>query len=244
MFTCYFACGFKKNKVNVRRFLNYFPFIVITLLAGCSSDPGPAKSDQDYLPLQVGQYQIYDVDETQYTAANPPQELHYQLKTVVVDSFANAGGNFTYVIFRYTRDDGSQPWQYVDTWSARKDDARAIVSEGNTEFVKLSFPLQNNKKWDGNEFNSQDEEDYMTSAKGLPCTLGDAAFDDCIKIIQRDLDDVIVMTDKRSETYARGVGLVLREKTILNFCTSGCQQFGEIENGIEYTQTISEYGME
>ncbi len=60
---------------------------------------------------------------------------------------------------------------------------------------------------------------------------------------QNDDDDIIVRTDIRKEVYARDAGLILREIRILNYCTAGCGEFGEIESGVEYAQMIQSYGV-
>jgi hypothetical protein len=121
--------------VSVRRFFNYLIFSAFGLTLACTSDPERHISDAEYLPLQKGVYQIYDVDSTWYTALDDEQTIHFQLLTQVVDSFINTENNFTYVIYRYKRSDDSEPWKYSDTWSSRVIIIRAVVSEQNREFV-------------------------------------------------------------------------------------------------------------
>src|SRR5579859_4226818 len=86
---------------------------------GCSSDK-VTISDQSYFPLRVGNYQIYQVNETdilQLTCGTGGQTIkNYQLKTLVIDSAKNTEGDYTYTIHRYTRPDETQPWTDLDTW--------------------------------------------------------------------------------------------------------------------------------
>lgn len=231
--------------MKVKRLTKYLAAcIAVIIMAGCTTDPEVTVTDQEYMPLRKGLYHIYEITGTLYSVTDPPAELHYELKTVVVDSFQHEMGGYTYVIHRFIREDESDSWVYEDTWSARVDNNRAVVSEGNTDFVKLRFPASQGIEWDGNAFNTLDEDEYTILSKGKAYTAGTMSFDDCVEVEQNFLDDVIVMTDIRYEVYARGVGLIERKETILNFCTSNCQVFGSIEYGIEYTQAIKEYGVE
>jgi hypothetical protein len=230
--------------VSVRRFFNYLIFSAFGLTLACTSDPERHISDAEYLPLQKGVYQIYDVDSTWYTALDDEQTIHFQLLTQVVDSFINTENNFTYVIYRYKRSDDSEPWKYSDTWSSRVNNIRAVVSEQNQEFVKFVLPVSEGRKWDGNAFNGGDVDEYEMINTRKPYTVNDKLYDDCIEVNQNFDDDPIVRTDIRREVYARDVGLILKEITILDFCTVGCTVFGEIETGIVYSQRLKEYGVQ
>lgn len=225
-----------------RRFFNLLASILVALLAACSTSPPPTDSGLSYFPLKKGVYQVYDVDSIWYTITGR-QEQHYELLTEVVDSFPSTEGGFTYVIYRYKRPESNTDWIYHDTWSARVSGHRVIVSEGNTAFVKFTLPVSEGTAWNGNTFNDLGEDDYEMRRVGAAYTLNGISFGDCAEVNQNDDDDIIVRTDIRQEVYARDVGLVLREIRILNYCTAGCSEFGEIESGVEYTQTIKSYGV-
>jgi hypothetical protein len=228
----------------VRNFLSYIAWLLLGIVIGCSSDPELTISDKEYLPLKTGNFQVYAVDSTWYTPIDGEQSIQYELMTIVVDSFRNAENQYTYVIHRYKRGNETQSWQYAGTWSARVDNVRAVVAEHNGEFVKFVLPVSDGRKWNGNTFNDGEEDEYELINTRKPSTVGDLQFDDCIEINQNYDDDPIVRTDIRNEMYARGVGLVKREITILNFCTAGCGVFGEIETGVIYSQRIKEYGIQ
>lgn len=243
MFTCYFARGFKKNKVNLRRLFDYLILALISAFAGCTSDPEPHQSDLEYMPLAAGVYQVYDVDSIWYTPSGP-QEIQYELMTRVVDSFLNAEGRYTYVLYLYKRTAQEDPWQYMNTWSARQNDLRVVVGEGGTEFVKFVIPAAEGVKWNGNAYNSLGKDDYELVNTRQPSTVNAQTFPDCIEVVQNNDDDMIVRTDIRKEEYARGVGLILKEITVLNYCTVGCSGLGQIETGVVYTQRIKAYGID
>src|SRR5690606_631648 len=97
--------------------------------------------------------------------------------------------------------------------------------------------------WNGNAFNDLGVDDYAMLRVGIPYTVAGTTFDDCAEVSQNDDADMIVRTDIRKAVYARDVGLIRRELRILKYCTAGCNVFVEIEAGVEYTQTIKEYGV-
>ena len=86
-------------------------------------------------------------------------------------------------------------------------------------------------------------DEYELISAGKPFTLDGVSYDDCIEVNQNDDDDAIVRTDIRREVYARHTGLILKEVRILNYCTAGCVEFGEIESGVVYSQKLKSYGI-
>ncbi len=231
----------------MKHFLRYVLVIVAVVTVSCDSDdPKVADIGKDYFPLRKGVFQIYDVEEIRYQL-NTPETFEYELKTSVVDSLLNSSGDYTYVIYRYKRDKGAVEWQYLDTWSGTINNREAIQSEGNIAFVKFKLPVQVGTRWNGNTYNAGVEDEYILEEKGESNSFNGIPFDDCISITQSDNDDFIVYLDQRKEIYAKGVGLVYKETTQLNYCTDtalGCIGQQIIESGVIYKQTILGYGVE
>lgn len=217
----------------------------LTLFAACDGDE---RLDLDaataYFPLQTGMFQIYNVQEVQYSASQDPTELDYELMAEVVDSFPGAEGNVTFVIHRSVRNGVADKWMPLDTWSVRKDRNGVIVSEGNTPFVKIRFPLTKEHTWDGNAFNALGEDEYRLREIGEPFELDGLDFQNTITVEQEFNDDRIVFRDERKEVYARDAGLVYRELIQLSYCTEdACLGKQRIDHGTEMKMVIREYGM-
>jgi hypothetical protein len=192
--------------------------------------------------LQVGNFQIYDVDETNYFPLEDPEELHYQIKTEVVDSFEHTEGNYTYVVYRSRRDSENDAWTYIESWSVRVTDLEAIVSENNISFVRMTFPVAVGKKWNGNAYNASEEDEYEITVVDQPYQLGDTQFEHTLTVDQENRVDLL-FNDRRFEIYAKDIGLIYREVTDLEYC-SEVECFGQnkIERGIVYKQTIIAHG--
>lgn len=200
-------------------------------------------SGAEYFPIKKGLYHVYSVNEVRYGPGSDPEELNYELMTAVVDSFPSAQDGFTYVIHRSRRMAAGSPWEAVDTWSARKDKSEVIVSEGNTAFVKLRFPVRADFRWDGNAFNSLGEDEYEFKDIRQPMVLDGMTFEKTMTVEQELNDDLIVFRDERKEMYALDVGLVYREIIQLNYCTDdNCLGQQTVEEGIEMRMVIKQYG--
>jgi hypothetical protein len=233
----------------LRGIVSIFFSVGLMVLQGCSSSDHLRIADQMYFPLRVGNYQIYQVSETNIQNINcndpiPPAKL-YQLKTLVYDSVKNATGGYSYLIHRYTRPDASQPWTDLDTWSAKITNSGVIVTVGNTPYVRLIFPLMNNTKWNGNLYNDLAEEDYTLRNYGQSYQLlGGEKYSNTLTIVQSDNQDFFVFQDKRFEVYAGAVGLIYKETTQLTYFQDPCYGQQKVRAGIIYTQTLNSYGRE
>lgn len=234
--------------------LNRYILLLLLLLLGCQSkDILPKTTGTEYYPLKVNGFWVYDMVETSITQVGGQTNTIYELKIQIIDSILTSG-QITYVLARFKRTDASLSWSSLDTWSARKDQFQAIVQEGNTPYVKLSFPLANGKKWNGNALNDLGGTDNCPDAT-LNCEnyevtdlaerfeASGIAFDDSVIIIENNDNDPIVKQDVRRSVYAKSIGLVYREVTILEYCTIGsCIGNQVVENGTILKQTLKDYG--
>jgi hypothetical protein len=223
---------------------HFLVFLVISaLVAGCGGeDPDHLDTGSAYFPLEKGVFQLYLVHETRYSGVSEPQVMVYELMTEVVDSFPVPGGH-SFVISRSRRMATEDPWEVLDTWSARKDSHEVIVSESNTPFVKAIFPVRSGTRWDGNEFNTQGADEYEIVKAGEPFEVDGMRFDDTFTVEQEQNEDLIVFNDERREVYARDVGLIFKEVIQLNYCTDDdCLAQQKIDHGVEMKILIKDYG--
>jgi hypothetical protein len=257
---------YEKKKITLpmpRSSKSTLPIVLTAILTiglmACDSDPGMPVSDTQYFPLRVGDYRVYHVSETQVSAYNIETDFEYDLKTVVVDSFVNVTGTYSYVMHRFKRESSLHGWESLDAWTARADDREVVVTEGSTPFVRLTFPMKNGRNWNGNAYNNLEssefcEGDSFTScdlyqlenvSQPLTTTLEQLFFENTVEVIQNNSPDLITKYDIRKEVYASGVGLVYKHSTILNYCTIGnCLGQQLVEAGVIFTQELIAYGHE
>ncbi|MBI1767970.1 MAG: hypothetical protein HYR67_06325 [Bacteroidetes bacterium] len=224
-------------------------FAIGIMLDGCSYSDTMRIPGQLYFPLRVGNYQIYQVSETNilHLSCNdtdlPPER--YELKVLIYDSSKNAEGGYAYFMHRYTRPDSTQVWSEFDTWSARATTNQVIVNEGNTSYVKLFFPFVNNSKWNGNQYNNLAKEDYVLKNYGQSYQLSnEKKYSTTLTVEQSDNQDFFVYQDKRVEVYAVSIGLIYKETTQLTYFQNPCYGQQKVKTGIIYTQMLKSYGRE
>ena len=224
------------------------------VISSCSTDSAK-PNDLNYFPLRVGQYWIYNVEETAIlrTACsdNGVTSSIYELKVIVTDSFPNTEKGFTYVFQRLKRANAQATWTPFETWSAQIKNNQVLVNESNVIYVKLINPLADGLKWNGNlynnevELNNLNEDDYTIFNKGkaYATSLGQN-FTNTVTVNQNDEDSNILYRDTRTEIYAFGVGLVYRESYLLKyFANSQLSCYGQkkTQQGTTYKQTLKEF---
>ena len=218
--------------------------LMVALLIACEQEATVRlKEAPDYFPLNRGIYQIYDVDETTYLSGGEVQALTYELKVHVTDSFPSEDDSHTYVLHRSKRSASGAPWNTLDTWSVRRKDSEYVVTEGNTPYVKITVPYYLDRRWNGNAYNTQGEDEYTYTMVDGSQVVNGMSFERALEVQQEANSDRIVFRDERKEIYAAGVGLVYKEVTQHHFCTDDpCLGQEKIEHGTEIRLRIKEYG--
>lgn len=216
------------------------------MLLGCGDDEGIRPPDANYFPLRKGFYQIYDVHQVTYRVMEEYENITYQLKTEVVDSFQNDAGGYTYTIHRSRRNTAADPWVFQQVWSVWITPTRLVVREENVSFIHIAFPAIPDRTWNGNALNSLPADDYTLTETGNSYELQTGeTVGPYIRIVQEDEFDIVTFMDRRHEVYAENIGLVHKEITDLEYCsTQGqCEIGGQvIDNGLIYVQTLVAYG--
>ena len=229
----------QKTSLSLKYFIKFL--VVFAFVSACVDEENAMDADMGYFPLETGLFHIYTVQETRYTPG-AAQVLYYELMTEVVDSFSSEN-QLIYAIHRSRRPGETEPWEPLDTWSARIDKHAVIVSEGNTSFIKAKFPVSAVNRWDGNALNTLGADEYRFIDIYQPVEIGGMTFEKTVTVEEEQNDDVIVFRDGRRDIYALGIGLVYSETIQLNYCTDDiCLGQQIIEDGREMRMAIKEYG--
>lgn len=215
--------------------------LFLILSAACTRDEEPSTEipDLDYFPLETGAFIVYDVDSVSITQ-NVETPYAFQLRVTVAGSFTNAEGNTSYVLQRHTRDDETKPWKAAGTWTAWKTTRQAVVTEGNTSYVKLQFPISEGLGWNGNALNDLGGTDRCS---GVDCDRYEITSIDPQVIVQQDSAVDILTKDIRIEKYAKDIGLIYKESTHYQYCEGGdCFGTDFIVDGLMYKMEMTANG--
>lgn len=226
------------------KYTSYF-YIFLLFVVGCSDTelkPDASIYGYEYFPLATGTYQIFNVSQTDYLNTGEAVTSDFQIRHEIEESFISAEQE-TFIINRFTRANENEDWEYLNTWQSRRTEFNAIVTEGNRSLLKLVFPIEAGAVWNGNSFNSLEQDTYVIDSLGFSFRLNDVDFENTLTVIQADNQDFIVSLDTRFEIYAKDVGLVYKEIVNLNYCADeNCLGQEIVETGMEYRQALLEYG--
>lgn len=219
-----------------------FFFIVCCVLISCRKDKDsvPLPTGIEYFPTDIGLYKIYDVHLIQYS--NDTIDTTFQIKEVIHDTF-HFKNTVVYELYRFYRSDESKAWplQPDSVWSFTTDLNQITIQEGSVHFVRLVFPLSNNKTWDGNTQNTYRQDDFTVSNFDKPYVVNTHTFPQTCTVIEEQSKN-LVFKDYRTRIYAKGVGMIfkyyesLRYNTEAPFVGSDKVDYGSIreEKLIEY----------
>jgi hypothetical protein len=217
----------------------FLSLIVISFLTACSgSGSGDDYVDigYDYFPTQTGATWIYRVDSMVYDDNSGQTTIDtfvFQYKEQLIANFVDASGETAQQINRFFRYDDSLPWIPLNQSSQLKTSLNAQRVTENVRYVKLVFPLEKNKKWNGNIYNNEGTEQYTAVYVNAPTQVGNITYPQTVKVLQKNdvnaIEEII-----RYEVYARNIGLVYALSDSLNTQSSGSR-------GYRYRFTLSSY---
>lgn len=192
----------------------------------------------EYYPLQVGQIREFAVDSILFDPAlngTPTDTNSWFIRESITDSFPGQDGLTWYRIERAQRQSESLPWQVGKVYAAARSKQQAYRTEENLRFIKMTFPLQANKTWDGNAFFSTRtavevageqiemfvDWDYRILSLADPLQVGDLLLDSVCSIQLADSENLVEYRQGK-EHYAKNIGLVYRELQILDTQCAVC----------------------
>lgn len=226
--------------------LNFFFVLLVagSLLWQCSEtkEVDPNSLGTEYYPLKTGIFRVYDVHGVKYNSVIDSVEFSYLLKETITDSFTNLESGISYILERQKKYEENGGWEIDSIWTSRKDDRTATLVENNVAIVSLTFPLVENKTWDGNKLNGEDEAQFEMKDIQKPYEDSYGYYQESVTVIQDYLPPNVVNYISQKEIYARGIGLVYKENVKLEYQQNGPE--GIIRSGLKYYQHLLEYGEE
>ncbi len=199
-----------------------FAFIFSVSLLSCKKKPDPTLTDlgYNYFPINEGDYTLYDVVDSSFQGTDMTKAIvsRYQLKEEIHEPLTVADETRNQV-YLYYRPVGTDWNDYPDSnWTEFVNNARAVRIENNVRYVKLVFPLQVGKAWDGNISDTiNDAQNYYTMKNVKRSFSYDSlSYSSTVSIVQ--FDNSSALDDNYSvEVYAADRGLVYKEIKIYKY---------------------------
>lgn len=215
-----------------------FSAIVMSLVVSCDTKTAePIYIGKEYFPLSSGNWIIYDVDSTVYDDfLGQVFNFKYQVKEVQAGTFISDSGQEKMRIERFFRADSLQSWKINNVWTQYLKENKALRTEENITYVKLSFPLELNRSWNGNTYNTRPSQTYRITDIHHARPFGTHTFDSTLRVLHIDFQ-TLISKELQYEIYGKGIGMLERHYTDLI-----SEIDGTIISGVKYTFTIREYG--
>lgn len=190
--------------------------------------PPQPKVEDEYFPLEIGKWVIYNVDSTVWDDTFCVKKFyHHQMMHFVADTFTDDKGRMSYRIETRIRFKPEDPWQYHDVIYATNTGVNLEVAYDQLRFIKLIFPIKEGDVWKGNNLiTTEDPEfayladwDYQYHNVGNEFNTDYKVFDNTVTVTHIDeaISDPEVFPftyasrTKSEEVYASGVGMIYRE---------------------------------
>ena len=166
------------------------------------------------------------------------------MKEVIGDEFEGENDEILNEVLRYVRPNGLEVFRLDSVFSVRKDENVVVKMEHNIPYVKMDFPIEEGKVWNGNLFNARPAKDFLAEAVSVSKLVGGNTFSNTFTVIESQ-DSSLVDKNLRYEIYAEDVGLIYKRTEDLIYCNQP-ECFGQkiIERGIISELTIFDWGVE
>ncbi|MES2559028.1 MAG: hypothetical protein V4590_04775 [Bacteroidota bacterium] len=206
-------------------------FLLLSTVVFACSDSKPEEENVDlgynYFPTQTGATWLYNVDSLVYddnSGQTTIDTFTFQYKEQITGSFTDVTGEPAQQVSRFFRYSDTLPWTVLNQSTQMRTALNAQRVQENIRYVKLVFPLERNKRWNGNLYNTLGTEQYTVSYVDQASTVGNTSYPLTVKVQQQNevnaIEEII-----RYEIYARNIGLVYALSDSLNTQVSGSRGY-------------------
>jgi hypothetical protein len=211
------------------------------------ADPSSEDLGYSFFPINDGDYSIYSVIDTSYNGSGVIDTIKQYFIKEEIHHPITVNDEVRYQVYVYYKNAKTDTWKsYPDSvWTEFNSLGKIIRVENNVRFVKLVFPLEVGKSWDGNISDpSNDPQDYY-EMKNIrrSYSYGNYYYPNTVSVVQ--IDDISVIRERYSiEVYADETGLVYKEVKDYDYQLpppGGGISFN-IQGGHRYIQKLIKHG--
>ena len=234
-------------------FCNIFLFVLFlgVVFFSCKKDKVIVPSTDfgyNYFPNDVGHYVIYQVDSIgRDDLSNHHDSTRYLLKELIAATFLDNANRPTlrieryYQFYHFSTHTWDTAWSVPKVWTANRTQTTLEKKEENITYLKLVFPVKQDKQWNGNTYNALGDKEYQITSVDQHETINALSFDSVATVTQFQKKDIIDTIDE-AEKYARNIGLIYKKRDSLYFSYSSITQNYSDAVGYRFTQKIISYG--
>lgn len=210
-------------------FLLLAVLFTVTYFACKKADKKPVvDATNEYYPLQIGKYVIYNVDSTLWDdTLCVVQVRHHQMRYTVADTFTDAQGRLSYRVDIHMRHQTEDEWEPHSVFYVTGTSTTLETIHSGLHFINLQFPIANGTSWKGNAYvNTTDPDltyfnnwDYTYSNVGGSFNNGLVVYNNTVTVNERDetigdpenIPRQPATRNLSKEVYASGIGMIYRQ---------------------------------
>lgn len=226
----------------MRSYLHVFLFFCFVTLTSCEEEIEPIQvaNEIDFQPLVLGNFWIYEVDETIYFGENDAESSKFFYRDRVRSSYVNAEREIVFIVERSKSTD-RKIWSKVLEYTLQIKDNALVRTVNNQAVVTLNFPLELGKKWNGNAYRAFEADEFEIDSIATETPEGKTRIQ-VARVNQEELDDKITQRDIRYEIYECGIGLLEKYDEVLTYCSrNNCLGLEVINGGFRIKMKLVEY---
>lgn len=249
----------RKFSVSVEKWFNssFRKLVMLTVLVlliaiqACNQTQTEPANPYDYFPLEIGRYQIYQVNEMVYSVGQKdPKVRSWYEKDEITRKGEESSNGAVYIASHSVRTNSSDYWQKVSEYRVTSYPDKLIVNQGNEIFTSLVFPYTPTVNWDGYQYFNLDKDDYRSGYMfryedlDQPLTIDSLKFERTFKVSERSDTTGPLYFRLGYKQYASGIGLVADQLTNIDYLQENGELVGyrTIGSGIRRTKKIIAYG--
>lgn len=208
-----------KSVFSFFKFLMGFTLIGVFLINSCDTYQKidePLQMHRSYYPVDTGNEYTFRVDSIYYDEFNNKIDTFQFVEKWVFQKKTQLNDTAQYQIKQIVKDSLNSDPSKEAFQTLRKNDEAIQLFANNQRTIKLIFPVQNGKEWDGNVYNAEPEQNFRYEDVHEPFSGENFAFDSTITVYEQD-EGNLIERQLQKVTYAKNVGPVYQETMDLAF---------------------------
>ncbi|MBR9860281.1 hypothetical protein GYB22_05950 [bacterium] len=188
--------------------------LLICISSACKKNTVETVDDHSskYYPLEIGNTWIYNMDSIDITGNGVKSDtFNYRVKHQIVDTFRDNENRRAYRVELSFMPQDDSVWYFSRNYQVVRTEGSIIRTDFDLSEIILTFPVREEKLWDGNLLNNNMKSDFFYLNVHQPATYGNISSDSTLEVHQEERVNLIE-NFTGLEVYAANVGLVYREK--------------------------------
>lgn len=227
----------------MRKSLPFYTLLLSVLFFSCEEqvESPTLELEQDYQPLEVGNFWIYEVEETIFFGENDSESDEFFYRDRIRTTFLNAENETTFIVER-AKSSNRTNWLVEFEYTIQYRDQILLRTVNNTPLAVLVFPPKIGTTWNGRVYQAEGNDEFEIDQVG-PAAIPGFEGVQTVQVNQENLDDKITIRDIRYEVFGKGVGLLEKFDEVVTYCSrNDCLGQELIDSGSKTHLKLVEYG--